>query len=180
MRSSRLLALAGRELKQLGRSPADVLLQPAWLAAAVARPFTSGAGSYQGAPWRQQQLVDGRGRAFSLAAPALPPAAASAAAAAQLLPCRGFAADGRPAALRRLRRATARSAVGVGARGGGREAALAREAAGGGELEAGPAHDVVVHEGPANSLQVASVVDHPALIVTRPIEWCAARAWFGL
>lgn len=82
---------------------------------------------------------------------------------------RGFAAaaDGRAAALRRLRRAGARASGSSR----GREAALARVAEGGGEVERGPAADVAPVEGPADELQVASVVDHPALIVTRPIEW---------
>ena len=178
MRFSRLLALA----RQLGGSPAvtDALQQPAWITAALGlavKPFTSGPSSLQRSSWRPQQSADGgysAAAASSLAVGALPPPAA----AAQLQPSRRFAAaSGRPAALRRLKRASARAAVGVGSRGsGGKEAALARQEAGGGEIEAGPSHDVVVHEGPANSLQIASVVDHPALIVTRPIEWCAGCA----
>ena len=114
------------------------------------------------------------------------PAAAAAAAAAactfagplpaQLQLSRGFAAGGGSAAVRRLRRASARAA-GASRRAavGGREAALERVAAGGGEVEAGPQHDVVPHEGVASTVQVASVVDHPALIVTRPIEWQVLR-----
>jgi hypothetical protein len=40
-----------------------------------------------------------------------------------------------------------------------------------GEVQAGPHADVQPREGPANELQVAAALDHPALIVTRPIEW---------
>lgn len=175
MRSSRVLAL----VRQLGGSPAvtDALQQPAWISATLGlavKPFSSGPGSLQRPCWHSQQAVGDRqsaAAASSAAVGALLPAAAAA-----QQPCRGYAAasKGSSAALRRLKRASARVATGVGSRhAAGREAALAREEAGGGEVEAGPAHDVVVHEGPANSVQIASVVDHPALIVTRPIEWCA-------
>lgn len=176
MRSSRVLAL----VRQLGGSPAvtGALQQPAWISAALGlgvKPFSSGPGGLQRPWWHAQQAAGGRqnaAAASSAAAGALLPAAAAAA----QQPCRGYAAasKGSSAALRRLKRASARVATGVGSRhAAGREAALARQEAGGGEVEAGPAHDVVVHEGPANSVQIASVVDHPALIVTRPIEWCA-------
>ncbi|PSC69495.1 Altered inheritance rate of mitochondria 25 [Micractinium conductrix] len=77
------------------------------------------------------------------------------------------ASKARSAALRRLQRAGSRAAAGSR----GHEAALARQAAGGGEVEAGPGTDVVPREGAASSVEVASVVDHPALIITRPVEW---------
>ncbi len=181
MRASRLLALA----RQLGGSPAvtDALQQPAWISAALGlalKPFSSGPSGVLRPPGHPQQPPSGRHSAADASSLTVgAPLPSAAAAAAQLQPRRWYAAaSGRPAAVRRLRRASARAAVGVGSRGGGREAALARQEAGGGEVEAGPAHDVVVHEGPANSLQIASVVDHPALIVTRPVEWCAT-VWLG-
>lgn len=79
---------------------------------------------------------------------------------------RGFAASARPA-LRRLRRAGARAAAGSRGSGG----ALQRLEESGGEVDAGPATDVQPQEGPADQLQVASVVGHPALVITRPVEW---------
>lgn len=82
---------------------------------------------------------------------------------------RGFAAGGgSSAAVRRLRRAGSR----VAASRGSVEAALTRQEEG--SVEAGPTEDIVPVEGPASEVQVASVVGHPALIITRPIEWCAA------
>ncbi|KAL4856200.1 putative AAA domain-containing protein [Chlorella vulgaris] len=79
---------------------------------------------------------------------------------------RGFAASARPA-LRRLRRAGARAAAGSRGSGG----ALQRLGESDGEVDAGPATDVQPQEGPADQLQVASVVGHPALVITRPVEW---------
>lgn len=178
----RSAALLGR----IGESTAllhETLGQPAWLAALGGSRTVSGgsrglcalAGPAMAADIRSSSL----GSHWAVAAAGRQPAAGAAAAAAleaaaspsQLLHHRSFAAgSGRTTALRRLRRAGARASAGSRA---SREVAAARVAAGGGDVEAGPATDVVPREGPASEVQVSSVVDHPALIVTRPVEWCA-------
>lgn len=73
---------------------------------------------------------------------------------------RGYAASstGKKAAVRRLRNASARAA---GGRPSGPQTALQRA----------PTVDVQPSEGPAGAAAVAGVVNHPALIVTRPVEW---------
>ncbi|KAL4451629.1 hypothetical protein ABPG75_007291 [Micractinium tetrahymenae] len=159
----------------------DALDQPAWLAALVgSRSLSAGSRGLCGlaAPAAAADIRSSSlGLRWTAAAAsswqspgaAAPAAAALAAPPTQLIHLRSFAAgSGRTAALRRLRRAGARASAGSRA---SREVAAAREAAGGGEVEAGPTTDVAPREGPASEVQVASVVDHPALIVTRPIEW---------
>lgn len=177
----RAVALLGR---MGGSTPLmyDALGQPAWLAALVGSRNNSG-GSRSvyalAAPSIAADIMPcSLGSRWTAGAAGSQLTAGAAAAAAgvaassptQLLHLRAFAAgSGRTAALRRLRRAGARAAAGSRA---SREAAAARVAAGGGDVEAGPATDVVPQEGPASELQVASAVDHPALIITRPVEWC--------
>jgi hypothetical protein len=148
-----------------------VLQQPGWLASLISpsKPCSRGFTALPGPPSHDLRRSEGRSSLPPSTSSQRAPAAPSPP--AQLLSLRGFAAaaaagGGRPAALRRLRRAGAR----VSGR-AGREAALARVEAGGGEVEAGPATDVQPREGSASDLQVASVVDHPALIITRPVEW---------
>lgn len=131
----------------------------AWPATA-GKYSSSSLGSHAGAAVAGSQPAHGAAAAAALASAVSP---------SQLLHLRSFAAgSGRTAALRRLHRAGVRASAGSRA---SREAAAARAAAGGGDIEAGPATDVVPREGPASDLQVASVVEHPALIVTRPVEW---------
>ena len=77
--------------------------------------------------------------------------------------------------MRRLQRAAARSG------GRSRDAAAASRApaashsdtGGSGELDVapGPTTDIQPRLGSASEPQIASVVGHPALVITRPIEW---------
>lgn len=128
--------------------------------------------SLAGGSWSAAQQLEPSARSPTSAAAAAAAATrclrpADAAHLAQTASFAAAASKARSAALRRLQRAGSRAAAGSR----GHEAALARQAAGGGEVEAGPGTDVVPREGAASSVEVASVVDHPALIITRPVEW---------